>query len=86
METRKHCTNGICFLIFLKLGSAVLWLLAFPEGNTWKHENTAHTEDLFFVFKLGSAALWLLAFPEGKQHGLPVHCIGTRKLSNIILI
>ena len=45
----------------------------------WRHENTAHKKT-----KSGSALLWLLAFPRGKQPKFPVHCTGTRKLSNLI--
>ena len=36
--------------------------------------------------KLGSAVLCLLAFPRGKQPYFPLHCIGTRQLSNLIQI
>ena len=34
---------------------------------------------------LGSAVLWLLAFSRGREPEFPVHCTGTRKLSNTIL-
>ena len=34
---------------------------------------------------MSSAALWqLLTSPRGKQPEFPVHCIGTRKFSNLI--
>ena len=49
-------------------------------GNT----KTLHTGQQ--TQKLGSAVLWLLTFPgREKQPEFPVHCTGTRKLSNLLL-
>ena len=53
-------------------------------GGLQRNTNPTYSLHTCMENKLGSTVLWLLAFPgEGRNPEFPVHCIGTRKLSNV---
>ena len=56
---------------------------------TWKIMESGMTTMIFLWPRgktLGSAVLMAARFPRGKHLECPVHCIGTRTFSNLILI
>ena len=86
METQKYCTQK---KKKKTLGSAILWLLAFPGessptfpcnalGQKKVDENTAHRRKN--PTTLGSAVLWLLAFPGESCPTFPCNALGQKKV------
>ena len=58
----------------------VLWSMS-EFGGSRKHGNTAH---MWFILKWATPYYGCSLSRRGKQPEFPVHCIGTRKLSNQI--